>query len=178
MHECQANLETGQHAVCADVPDTYENLYAFFIGRVRDRLHVVLCFSPVGATFARRAQQVCDADWVFRSPTHGCGTSTRAAGLLLSLMRWRTAAFEQPLLLIMQLIMHTAAEGGHAANYPVTVIYPEFMLLHTVPWTGQWRHDRLVPPVAGGGAHGCCRQIYRLLQYGLHRPGQYHLPAR
>lgn len=45
-------------AACADVPDTYENLYAFFIGRVRDRLHVILCFSPVGATFARRAQQV------------------------------------------------------------------------------------------------------------------------
>ena len=42
----------------SDIPDTHENLYAFFIGRVRDRLHVILCLSPVGATFARRAQQV------------------------------------------------------------------------------------------------------------------------
>ena len=33
----------------AGVPDTRDNLYAFFLGRVRDRLHVILCFSPVGA---------------------------------------------------------------------------------------------------------------------------------
>lgn len=39
------------------MPDTADNLYAFFLGRVRDRLHVILCFSPVGAKFARRAQQ-------------------------------------------------------------------------------------------------------------------------
>jgi dynein heavy chain len=40
------------------VPDTYDNLYSFFINRVRDRLHVVLCFSPVGTKFSRWAQQV------------------------------------------------------------------------------------------------------------------------
>lgn len=37
--------------------DTYEALYNFFLGRVRDRLHVCLCFSPVGPQFAKRAQQ-------------------------------------------------------------------------------------------------------------------------
>lgn len=42
---------------CAGQPDTYEAQYNFFLGRVRDRLHVCLCFSPVGPQFARRAQQ-------------------------------------------------------------------------------------------------------------------------
>ena len=41
----------------AGQPDTYEAQYNFFLGRVRDRLHVCLCFSPVGPQFARRAQQ-------------------------------------------------------------------------------------------------------------------------
>ena len=40
------------------MPDTWDNLYSFFINRVRDRLHVVLCFSPVGKKFSRWAQQV------------------------------------------------------------------------------------------------------------------------
>jgi len=83
---CLANIKLSQHAVCADVPDTYENLYAFFIGRVRDRLHVILCFSPVGATFARRAQQVCDADCCPRAPTHGCDVNIHADQLFLSVM--------------------------------------------------------------------------------------------
>ena len=37
--------------------DTPDNLYKFFLGRVRDRLHVILCFSPVGSQFSQRAQQ-------------------------------------------------------------------------------------------------------------------------
>jgi len=41
----------------AGLPDTPDNLYNFFIGRVRDKLHIILCFSPVGAQFGRRAQQ-------------------------------------------------------------------------------------------------------------------------
>ncbi len=50
-------------------PDTWENLYAFFLNRVRDNLHMVLCFSPVGNKFSRRAQQFpglingCTIDW-------------------------------------------------------------------------------------------------------------------
>ena len=39
------------------VLDTWENLYAFFLNRVRDNLHMVLCFSPVGEKFSRRAMQ-------------------------------------------------------------------------------------------------------------------------
>ncbi|GFR42148.1 hypothetical protein Agub_g3000 [Astrephomene gubernaculifera] len=56
------------------VPDTYDNLYNFFLNRVRDNLHVVLCFSPVGAKFARRAQQFpglingCTIDWFLPWP--------------------------------------------------------------------------------------------------------------
>lgn len=45
------------------VPDTWDNLYSFFINRVRDRLHMVLCFSPVGKKFARWAQQVGGVGW-------------------------------------------------------------------------------------------------------------------
>eukprot|EP00198_Chlamydomonas_reinhardtii_P012689 XP_001702026.1 flagellar outer dynein arm heavy chain gamma [Chlamydomonas reinhardtii] len=54
--------------------DTYDNLYNFFLNRVRDNLHVVLCFSPVGAKFARRAQQFpglingCTIDWFLPWP--------------------------------------------------------------------------------------------------------------
>ncbi|KAK9794950.1 hypothetical protein WJX73_010224 [Symbiochloris irregularis] len=44
-------------AECPGGIDTYEALYSFFLGRVRDRLHVCLCFSPVGPQFAKRAQQ-------------------------------------------------------------------------------------------------------------------------
>ena len=38
-------------------PDTWENLYTFFLNRVRDNLHIVLCFSPVGDKFRIRARQ-------------------------------------------------------------------------------------------------------------------------
>ena len=56
------------------VPDTWDNLYSFFINRVRDRLHVVLCFSPVGPKFAQWAQQFpglingCTVDWFLPWP--------------------------------------------------------------------------------------------------------------
>ena len=33
---------------CAGVLDTWDNLYSFFLERVRNKLHVCLCFSPVG----------------------------------------------------------------------------------------------------------------------------------
>lgn len=62
LHPLVATCLTG-------VPDTWDNLYSFFLGRVRDRLHVVLCFSPVGKRFARWAQQFpglisgCTCDW-------------------------------------------------------------------------------------------------------------------
>lgn len=39
-------------------PDTYDEVHRFFINRVRDRLHLCLCMSPVGPALGRRAQQV------------------------------------------------------------------------------------------------------------------------
>uniref|UniRef100_A0A383W453 AAA+ ATPase domain-containing protein n=1 Tax=Tetradesmus obliquus TaxID=3088 RepID=A0A383W453_TETOB len=56
------------------VPDTWDNLYSFFLNRVRDNLHVMLCFSPVGDKFARRAMQFpglingCTIDWFLPWP--------------------------------------------------------------------------------------------------------------
>lgn len=38
------------------LPDTYDNLYHYFISRVRDNLHVMLCFSPIGGQFSRWAR--------------------------------------------------------------------------------------------------------------------------
>lgn len=39
-------------------PPTPENLYDFFLSRVRSNLHIVLCFSPVGEKFRTRALKV------------------------------------------------------------------------------------------------------------------------
>ena len=61
-------------AVKPHVPDTWDNLYSFFLERVRDNLHVVLCFSPVGDKFSRRARQFpglingCTIDWFLPWP--------------------------------------------------------------------------------------------------------------
>eukprot|EP00756_Hemistasia_phaeocysticola_P003201 Hpha_TRINITY_DN12121_c2_g2::TRINITY_DN12121_c2_g2_i1::g.81783::m.81783/K10408/DNAH; dynein heavy chain, axonemal len=53
---------------------TREFLWNFFVGRVRDNLHLVLCFSPVGEQFRRRAREfpalvnTCVIDWFFPWP--------------------------------------------------------------------------------------------------------------
>ena len=66
------------------VPDTWDNLYSFFINKVRDRLHVVLCFSPVGPKFARWAQQFpglinsCTVDWFLPWPQEALLSGKRA----------------------------------------------------------------------------------------------------
>ena len=55
-------------------PATNENLYDYFLSRVRQNLHVVLCFSPVGEKFRKRGLQFpglianCTIDWFLRWP--------------------------------------------------------------------------------------------------------------
>eukprot|EP00050_Salpingoeca_kvevrii_P002276 m.190165 g.190165 ORF g.190165 m.190165 type:complete len:4578 (-) comp10576_c0_seq1:102-13835(-) len=55
-------------------PPTNENLYAYFIERVRNNLHVVLCFSPVSEKFRSRALKFpavfsgCTMDWFMSWP--------------------------------------------------------------------------------------------------------------
>ena len=54
--------------------DTPDYLWKYFINRVRDRLHFVLCFSPVGDKFRTRARKFpglvayCTINWFFPWP--------------------------------------------------------------------------------------------------------------
>jgi dynein heavy chain len=56
------------------LPPTAENLYNYFIERVRNYLHISLCFSPVGVKFRERALKFpavfsgCTMDWFMSWP--------------------------------------------------------------------------------------------------------------
>jgi dynein heavy chain len=48
-------------------PPTNENLYDYFLSRVRQNLHVVLCFSPVGEKFRKRGKINFNSIFQFQS---------------------------------------------------------------------------------------------------------------
>jgi len=63
-----------RHAAGEDTFGSADELYTFFIGRVRDRLHIVLAMSPVGADFRNRVRMFpalvncCTIDWFAKWP--------------------------------------------------------------------------------------------------------------
>ena len=70
MDECRT--------ACKDEPGVKQmgsaELWAYFISRCRDRLHIVLAFSPIGSTFRERLRKFpslkncCTIDWFFSWP--------------------------------------------------------------------------------------------------------------
>lgn len=63
------NMDLKQAASHADIPDTRQALYHFFIDRARQNLHVVLALSPAGGKFRQRCRMnpalinCCTIDW-------------------------------------------------------------------------------------------------------------------
>jgi dynein heavy chain len=62
---------------CRGSVDTDENVWNYFIGRVKHNLHIVLCFSPVGEQFRKRNLKFpglfsgCTIDWFTHWPHQG-----------------------------------------------------------------------------------------------------------
>lgn len=93
------NIRPIMKAATPSVPDTWDNLYAFFLNRVRNNLHVMLCFSPVGNKFSTRAQQFpglingCTIDWFLPWPEEAL---TSGACVICSCWGWRATCQRQP----------------------------------------------------------------------------------
>jgi dynein heavy chain len=74
MAECQDDFEKEKAAAGDTSPSTPEELRRYLVDKVRDRLHVVLCFSPADAKFATRARRFpgiyssCSIDWFLPWP--------------------------------------------------------------------------------------------------------------
>eukprot|EP01135_Chromosphaera_perkinsii_P008183 Nk52_evm5s1178 gene=Nk52_evmTU5s1178 len=74
IDEIVGDLRPIMKKVAPGIVDTNENLYDFFISRVKQNLHVVLCFSPVGEKFRNRAMKFpglisgCTMDWFGQWP--------------------------------------------------------------------------------------------------------------
>jgi dynein heavy chain len=62
-------MELKQAAAQADIPDTKDSVYQFFISRVTRNLHIVLTLSPAGGKFRQRCRMnpafvnCCTIDW-------------------------------------------------------------------------------------------------------------------
>ena len=69
-----SDLRGAAKAENPDFDDTPDNLYKYFIDRIRDNLHIVLCFSPANEKFAERARRFpglingVTIDWFLRWP--------------------------------------------------------------------------------------------------------------
>jgi dynein heavy chain len=69
-----AELRTPARKENPNFVDTPDNKYKFFVDRVRDNLHIVLCFSPANEKFAERARRFpgiinnCTINWFLRWP--------------------------------------------------------------------------------------------------------------
>jgi len=65
----QIQSEVRPFVRAAGLSETREQIYSFFINRVRDNLHIVLCMSPVGESFRVRCRMFpslincCTIDW-------------------------------------------------------------------------------------------------------------------
>mmetsp|Transcript_2907 Transcript_2907/g.5212 ORF Transcript_2907/g.5212 Transcript_2907/m.5212 type:complete len:2119 (-) Transcript_2907:878-7234(-) len=75
INDLRVVIKNGQkQGLYKDFIDTSENVYKFFVDRVRDNLHLVLCFSPVGQKFRIRARKFpglfssCTIDWFLPWP--------------------------------------------------------------------------------------------------------------